>query len=184
MPSRILTVPNQLTFLRLAFLPVFLIAIEYERYELALGILVAAGISDALDGLLARGLNQKTPLGAYLDPIADKLLLSFSYFILALKGKISWWLTILVLGRDVLILVACAVILVTVGYRPFPPSIWGKATTFFEIFLVVLVLVLAIWDNQYLWIMRHVCTYFVATFVAISGLHYSIAVSHELHKGV
>ena len=154
MPSRILTVPNQLTFLRLAFLPVFLIAIEYERYDLALGILVAAGVSDALDGLLARGLNQRTPLGAYLDPIADKLLLSSSYFILALKGKIAWWLTILVLGRDVLILVACAVILITVGYRPFPPSIWGKATTFFEILLVVLVLVLAIWDNHILWVVR------------------------------
>ncbi len=148
MTSRILTVPNQLTFLRLAFLPVFLIAIKYERYDLALGILVAAGLSDGLDGLLARGLNQKTPLGAYLDPIADKLLLSSSYFVLALKGKIAWWLTILVLGRDVLILVACAVILITVGYRPFPPSIWGKATTFFEILLVVLVLVLAIWDNH------------------------------------
>ncbi len=174
MPSRILTVPNQLTFLRLAFLPVFLIAIEYERYGLALGILVAAGVSDGLDGLLARGLNQRTPLGAYLDPIADKLLLSSSYFILALKGKIAWWLTILVLGRDVLILVACAVILITVGYRSFPPSIWGKATTFFEILLVVLVLVLAIWDNQFLWVVRHLCTYLVAVFLAISGLHYSI----------
>jgi cardiolipin synthase (CMP-forming) len=184
MRSRILTVPNQLTFLRLAFLPVFLIAIEYERYGLALGILVAAGISDGLDGLLARGLNQRTPLGAYLDPIADKLLLSSSYFVLAQKGKIAWWLTILVLGRDVLLLVACAVILITVGYRPFPPSIWGKATTFFEMLLVVLVLVLAIWDNRFLWITRHVCTYMVAVFVAISGLHYSIVVSHQLHKGV
>src|ERR1700739_3849984 len=152
MPSRILTVPNQLTFLRLAFLPVFLIAIEYERYGLALGILVAAGVSDALDGLLARGLNQKTPLGAYLDPIADKLLMSSSYFVLALKAKIPWWLTILVLGRDVLLLAACAVILITVGYRPFPPSIWGKTTTFFEILLVVLVLVLAIWNDPTLWI--------------------------------
>ncbi len=88
------------------------------------------------------------------------------------------------LGRDVLILVACAVILITVGYRPFPPSIWGKATTFFEILLVVLVLVLAIWDNQFLWIVRHVCTYLVAVFLAISGLHYSIVVSRQLHAGV
>jgi cardiolipin synthase (CMP-forming) len=183
MASRILTVPNQLTFLRLAFLPVFLIAIEYERYGLALGILLAAGVSDMLDGLLARGLNQKTPLGAYLDPIADKLLLSSSYFVLALKGKIAWWLTILVLGRDVLILVACAVILITVGYRPFPPSIWGKLTTAFEILLVVLVLVLAIWDNQTLLIVRNACTYFVAVFLAISGLHYSIVVSRQLHAG-
>src|SRR5271163_287896 len=147
MPSRILTVPNQLTFLRLAFLPVFLIAIEYERYALALGILVAAGISDALDGLLARGLNQKTPLGAYLDPIADKLLLSSSYFVLALKGRIAWWLAIMVLGRDIIILVACAAILLTVGYRTFPPSIWGKAATGVEILMVVLALLLAVFGN-------------------------------------
>src|SRR5271163_2669943 len=146
--NRIFTVPNQLTFLRLAFLPFFIIAIKYDRYGLALWILLAGGLSDALDGLLARQLNQKTTLGAYLDPIADKLLLSSSYVVLALKGKIGWWLAILVLGRDVLILVACAVILLTVGYRPFPPSIWGKANTFFELSLLVLVLVLAIWDNQ------------------------------------
>jgi len=78
MKSRILTVPNQLTFLRLAFLPFFVIAIHYEHFELALGILVLAGVSDGLDGWLARSLNQKTALGAYLDPIADKLLLSSS----------------------------------------------------------------------------------------------------------
>src|SRR5215472_7741245 len=177
MNSRIFTVPNQLTLLRLIFLPFFIIAIEYDRYALALAILVVAGLTDGLDGLLARGLNQKTPLGAYLDPIADKLLLSSSYFVLALKRKIAWWLTILVLGRDVLILVACAVILITVGYRPFPPSIWGKATTFFEILLVVLVLVLAVWDVEWLAIVRHMCTYFVAVFLVISGLHYSIVVS-------
>src|SRR6202041_1257085 len=129
MTSRIFTVPNQLTFLRLMFLPFFIRAIHYERYAWALGIFLVAGASDALDGLLARGLNQRTPLGAYLDPIADKLLLSSSYFVLALKGRIAWWLAILVLGRDVLLLVACATILLTIGYRPFPPSVWGKATT-------------------------------------------------------
>ena len=87
MRRQILTVPNQLTFLRLAFLPFFIIAIKYDRYAAALGILVLAGFTDGLDGLLARGLNQRTPLGAYLDPIADKLLLSSSYLVLALKGK-------------------------------------------------------------------------------------------------
>lgn len=183
MNSRILTVPNQLTFLRLTFLPFFLIAIKYDRYELALGILVVAGISDGLDGLLARGLNQRTPLGAYLDPIADKLLLSSSYFVLALKTKISWWLTILVIGRDVLLLVACAVILITVGYRPFPPSLFGKATTFFEILLVVIVLVGAVWNDHSLYVTRHVCAYLVATFVLLSGIHYSIVVSRQLHAG-
>ena len=88
MNTRILSVPNQLTFLRLAFIPFFIVAIHYERYGWALAILITAGLSDALDGLLARGLNQKTPLGAYLDPIADKLLLSSSYFELALHAKI------------------------------------------------------------------------------------------------
>ena len=183
MPTRIFTVPNQLTFLRLAFLPFFVIAIKYENWRVALGILLAAGISDGLDGLLARGLNQKTPLGAYLDPIADKLLLSSSYFVLALKAKLPWWLTILVLGRDVLLLVACAVILITVGYRPFPPSIWGKAATFFEIVLIVLVLLTAIWNDRALGIARELSSYLVAAFVLISGLHYSISVSRQLHAG-
>ncbi|MBZ5501338.1 MAG: CDP-alcohol phosphatidyltransferase family protein [Acidobacteriia bacterium] len=182
MHSRIFTVPNQLTLLRLAFLPFFVIAIEYEHYALALGILVAAGISDGLDGLLARELNQKTPLGAYLDPIADKLLLSSSYVVLALKAKISWWLAILVLSRDVLLLAASAVILVTIGYRPFPPSVWGKATTFFEILLIVLVLVVAVWNvNGALWIARWVCGFLVAALVMISGVHYAVVVSHRLH---
>jgi len=178
--NRILTVPNQLTFLRLAFLPFFIIAIKYDRYDWALGILIVSGASDGLDGLLARGLNQRTPLGAYLDPIADKLLLSSSYFVLALKGRIGWWLAILVLGRDVLILVACVVILLTAGYRPFPPSIWGKATTFFEISLVTLVLLLAVWDNESLRMLREVCAYCVAVFVMISGIHYSIVVARQL----
>jgi cardiolipin synthase len=183
MRGRILTVPNQLTFLRLAFLPFFIIAIKYDHYLVALGVLLAAGVSDGLDGLLARTLNQRTPLGAYLDPIADKLLLSSSYVVLALKGKIGWWLAILVLGRDVSLLIACATILLTVGYRPFPPSIWGKAATSFEILLIVLVLVLTLWNNQLLWMARTICAYCVAILVVISGLHYSITVSRQLHAG-
>ncbi len=117
MATRILTVPNQLTFLRLGFLPFFIIMIFYQHYTWALGILLIAGMTDGLDGLLARTLNQKTSLGAYLDPIADKLLLSSSFVALALEGQIRWWLTILVLGRDILILITAAVILATIGYR-------------------------------------------------------------------
>jgi cardiolipin synthase (CMP-forming) len=183
MRSRIFTVPNELTLLRLAFLPFFVIAIKYDRYFAALGILVVSGLTDALDGFLARQMDQKTALGAYLDPIADKLLLSSSYFVLALKARIGWWLAILVLGRDVLLLVACAVILLTVGYRPFPPSIWGKLTTFFEIFLIVLVLVMAAWNRQSLAIAEEICSYLVAALVVISGLHYSIVVSRQLAAG-
>src|SRR5467141_2666152 len=120
MKGRIWTVPNQITFLRLGFLPVFLILIAYDHYRWALLVLVIAGLSDGIDGLLARSLNQKTALGAYLDPIADKLLLSSSFVVLAFNGKIRWWLATLVLSRDVLLLTSAAVLLVVAGYRPFP----------------------------------------------------------------
>ena len=148
-----------------------------------MAILIVAGLTDALDGFLARGLNQKTPLGAYLDPIADKLLVSSSYVVLAFHGRITWWLAILVIGRDVSLLVASAVVLVTVGYISLPPSIYGKATTFFELLLIFLVLLLAIWNNHALGIVRELCGYCVAVFVCISGLHYSIVVSRRLHAG-
>jgi cardiolipin synthase len=183
MKSRILTVPNELTFLRLAFLPFFIIAIQYGTYDWALGILVVASLTDGLDGFLARTLDQRTALGAYLDPIADKLLMSSSFFVLALKGKIGWWLAILVLGRDVLLLAASAVILITVGYRPFPPSIWGKATTFFEVLLIVVVLVQAITGSGILLDAHVIIGYCVAALVVISGLNYSIVVSRQLNAG-
>src|SRR5215469_52539 len=128
MKGRIWTVPNQITLLRLGFLPLFLIFISYDHYQWASLILVAAGLSDAIDGLLARQLNQRSALGAYLDPIADKLLLSSSFIILSFKGKLAWWLTIMVLSRDILLLTVAAVILLISGYRPFPPSILGKST--------------------------------------------------------
>src|SRR3981189_3988504 len=118
MKGRIWTVPNQITFLRLGFLPLFLILTSYERSRWALLVLVVAGLSDGIDGLLARSLNQRSALGAYLDPIADKLLLSSSFVILAFKKQLAWWLTILVLSRDVLILLLAVVVLLLSGCRP------------------------------------------------------------------
>ena len=108
----------------------------------ALLLLVVAALSDGIDGLLARKLNQRSPLGAYLDPIADKLLLSSSFIILAFKQKLAWWLTIIVLSRDVLILMVAVVILLISGYRPFPPSIYGKVTTGLQILLVFMIVLL------------------------------------------
>ncbi|MHB8527826.1 MAG: CDP-alcohol phosphatidyltransferase family protein [Candidatus Acidiferrales bacterium] len=180
MANRIFTVPNQLTFLRLGFLPFFIISIRYDRYDWALALLIAAGLSDGLDGLLARKMNQKTQLGSFLDPIADKLLLSSSYFMLALRGKIAWWLTILVLGRDVLILTACAVILLAVGRMSFPPSIFGKLNTTFQILLVLVVILLALVENPALRIARLLLIYLVAAFTIISGFHYSVTVARKL----
>ncbi len=180
MASRIFTVPNQLTFLRLGFLPFFIISIHYRRYDIALAVLIIAALTDGLDGLLARSLDQKTALGAYLDPIADKLLLSSSFVVLALNRKISWWLTILVLGRDILLLTSAAVILVVAGYRRFPPSIYGKLTTAVQILLVFAVVLLAVADWPWLQFVRKILEYLVAGFTVFSGFHYSIVVARRL----
>ena len=180
MASRIFTVPNQLTFLRLGFLPFFIISIHYRRYDIALAVLIIAALTDGLDGLLARSLDQKTALGAYLDPIADKLLLSSSFVVLALNRKISWWLTILVLGRDILLLTSAAVILVVAGYRRFPPSIYGKLTTAVQILLVFAVVLLAVADWPWLQFFRTILEYLVAGFTVFSGFHYSIVVARRL----
>jgi len=180
MASRVFTVPNQLTFLRLGFLPFFIICIHYRRYDLALGVLILAGVTDGLDGVLARSLNQKSTLGAYLDPIADKLLLSSSFVVLALNRKISWWLATLVLSRDALILITAAVILLVVGYRPFPPSIYGKATTALQILFVFAVVLLALTEWPWLSHVRNVIGYLVAAFTVFTGFHYSFTITRGL----
>src|SRR5215475_5962974 len=148
MKGRFWTVPNQITLLRLGILPFFLILIVYEHYRYALLMLVLAGCSDAIDGLLARKLNQKSAIGAYLDPIADKLLLSSSFVILAMEKQLAWWLTIMVLSRDIMMLTVAVVIILISGYRPCPPSLLGKATTLFQIVLVFAVVLYAAYPNN------------------------------------
>jgi cardiolipin synthase len=180
MATRVFTVPNQLTFLRLGFLPFFIIFIHYHRYDVALAVLILAGLTDGLDGILARSLNQKTALGAYLDPIADKLLLSSSFVVLALNQRIGWWLAALVLGRDVILLTAASVILVAGGYRPFPPSIYGKATTALQILLVFSVVLLAVKDWMWLREATKIIVYLVAGFTVFSGFHYCFTVARRI----
>src|SRR3984893_17012910 len=182
MKARIWTVPNQITFLRLGFLPLFLILVLYEEYRWALLVLFVAAFSDAGDGLLARTLQQKSALGAYLDPIADKLLLSSSFVVLSLEKKIFWWLTIMVISRDILMLVVAAVILIIQGYRPFPPTLLGKATTFFEIVFVFLTVFAAGYPSERSEIPLHYLAYVVAALATVSGFHYCFVVARRLHN--
>jgi len=179
MKGRIWTVPNQITLLRLGFLPIFLSLISYEHYKWALLVLVVSGLTDLFDGWLARRLNQRSSLGAYLDPIADKLLLSSSFVILAYKQKIAWWPTIIVLSRDILILVVAIVIILISGYRPFPPSIFGKLTTFFEIALVFTVVLVAAYPSVNLGPAIHPLMYAVAAIATFSAFHYSFTVTRH-----
>ena len=181
MKGPIWTVPNQITLLRLGFLPFFLILIAYERYRWALLLLVIAALSDGIDGMIARKFNQRSSLGAYLDPIADKLLLSSSFLILAFKQKLAWWLTILVLSRDVLILIVAVVIILSAGYRPFPPSILGKLTTLFQIMLVFAVILGEAYPNPRVHQLAHILVYVVTAFCVGSGIHYCFVTARRLN---
>jgi len=181
MKARVWTVPNQLTLLRLGFLPFFLILVSYEEYRWALLVLVFVALTDAFDGYLARTLRQKSALGAYLDPIADKLLLSSSFVVLAMSKKLAWWLTILVLSRDILVLIVAAVILIIQGYRPFPPSLLGKATTLAEIVLVAYVILGAAYPTTHIALVVRYLGFVVAAFVIVSGFHYAFAIARRLH---
>ena len=180
MPSPFWTVPNQITFLRLALLPVFLICLFYQHFQWALALLVIAGLSDALDGLLARRLNQKSELGMFLDPLADKLLVSSAFVVMALKGVMEWWLTILVLARDVIILATAVVILLAAGHRTFPPSIYGKITTFLQILLLFLALASAAFPQAGLESPVRALVYLVAAGTIVSGTHYSLTIARRL----
>jgi len=139
--SQILSVPNQLTLIRMLLVPFILISIIYEQHDVALYLVLAAALTDGFDGLVARYFNQQTLLGAYLDPIADKIFLTSTFFVQSLTGRIPWWLTILVLSRDAIILLTALVTALATQIRSFPPSTLGKFNTFIQISTVFVVLV-------------------------------------------
>ncbi len=145
------TLPNFITLLRLAALPFFLFSISEGRFGIALVIFVAAGISDGIDGYLARRFDMKSALGSYLDPIADKLLLISSYLFLSIPSfpaavKVPVWLAFLVISRDVLLLTVALLLILTSSKRRFPPTWLGKVTTVTLIITVLFVLCANLWD--------------------------------------
>ena len=129
-----LTLANQLTILRIALIPALVLLVVYGYLGAALLVFSFAGLTDALDGLIARRAGQRTSLGAWLDPMADKLLLVTTFVVLTLPGipltnHLPLWLTVLVISRDVVIVGVVAIINLAVGPRTFRPSLLGKATT-------------------------------------------------------
>jgi cardiolipin synthase len=129
-----LTLANQLTILRIALIPAFVLLVVYDYLGAALLVFSFAGLTDALDGLIARRAGQRTSLGAWLDPMADKLLLVTTFVVLTLPSipltnHLPLWLTVLVISRDVVIVGVVAIVNLAVGPRTFRPSLFGKATT-------------------------------------------------------
>jgi len=133
-----LTLANQLTFLRLVAVPFFILAVLEGRFAVALALFAAAALTDLADGLIARWFRQGTPLGAYLDPAADKLLLTAGFVLLTdypamfqgieMVARIPLWLTILTISRDVLIVAIALILYLAAGETRFPPTLWGKLT--------------------------------------------------------
>jgi cardiolipin synthase (CMP-forming) len=174
-----LTAANQLTILRMLLIPAFVILLLYEHRGWALTVLLVAGLTDLLDGLIARATGQKTTLGAWLDPMADKLLLVTMFIVLTLPGigsanRLPIWFTILVISRDVAIVLTVAVVNLAVGPRTFRPSIYGKVAT-----ATYIVTGLVTLYYNYLQITTPVVTIFVYAALVItlvSAFHYLVQV--------
>ena len=174
--------PNQLTLLRLVFIPFVILSIFLEEYGTAFGLVLVAGISDGLDGLLARRLRQQTTLGAYLDPIADKFLLISSFIALGLAGHIPHWLVILVFSRDAIILVTALVMVLTTSMRSFIPSLYGKINTAAQVATVLLTLLRLLYPSEALQWLAQAAVYVTATFTVVSGLHYAFATAERIRN--
>lgn len=179
MASRTLTPANQITILRLVFVPIFAILVIGRHDTAALAVLAGAAISDALDGFVARSFRQVTPLGVALDPIADKILMSTAFITLSFRGALPWWLTIVVLSRDVAILVLALLIILVAGYRPFYPTILGKTSTVVQVITVFAALSLLAAMPWVTPAILNFCVYIAAFITATSGLHYLVVVRHR-----
>jgi cardiolipin synthase len=165
------TTPNQLTLMRLFFIPFINICVVERRFHSALVLVVIAGLSDGLDGLAARMLHQKTRLGEYLDPIADKLLLSSLFLVLSFNQIIAWRYTVMVFSRDLSIMIISA-LLYAVGLRDFRPGIFGKINTACQIAAVFFALLSKVYTYEWVWMTKKVLLYSVFAFTLASAIHY------------
>ena len=156
------TAPNLLTLLRICLAPFLVDAILERRFALSFVLFIVAGLTDALDGTLARVLKQRTMLGQYLDPVADKLMV-----------------TVLVFGRDVGILLVAAILYAAVGRREFRPSVFGKANTFAQVSAVAAVLLHQLTAAPWVVVFRALALDATIALTVVSGLHYAWAVSRR-----
>jgi len=166
----VVNVPNSLTVLRILLVPVFVGFLFREHYDYALAALLVAALTDGLDGTIARASNQQTKVGKYLDPLADKLLLTSGFITLAWLHLVPAWIAVLVVGRDLVLMAATLVARVTAARIDITPTLLGKGTTLLQLSYLFLALLL---------IARHMdpgliqpLLYLTAGVTLLSGLHY------------
>jgi len=165
-----LNIPNTLTIARIILIPVFVTAIIYKRYNYALYLFIIAAITDIFDGLLARLRNQRTELGTFLDPLADKFLIVTSFIILATFGWIPKWLAITVISRDTIVIIGWLLLYLVIGTAKVEPSILGKTTIWAQSIFIAYVLI--VMNFHFLQGIYPVLQWLTAGFTIISGLHY------------
>lgn len=171
--------PNQLTLLRLCIIPFIVLAVFDHSYRVAFGLFIFAGLTDGLDGLLARALKQRTALGQYLDPMADKLLLSTLFLVLYHEGLISMRVTVLVFARDLGIVIVAAILYISIGMKDFRPSLFGKANTLAQITALLTVLLSMFYAPQLVLLVRYWSLVATVVFTVVSGFHYAWQVTRR-----
>ena len=187
--ARVVTIPNLLTFVRMALIPAFASLLFYQEFGWALTLFFFAGLSDAIDGYIARHFNQQSELGSILDPIADKLLVTTAFVLLTLNFvvpksanlPVPFWLTASVIARDILIIVVAAAIFAVSGFRKFRPSIWGKISTVVQVFGIGLILIATTFPEQFNFYLPFVY-WIIFVFAAISGFHYIYQVAGLMNE--
>jgi cardiolipin synthase len=171
---------NQLTLLRLVFIPFVILSILYGQYHTAFILVLIAGLSDGMDGLLARRLGQQTTLGRFLDPLADKLLLNSAFAALSVVHQIPLWLLILVLSRDVIIVTITLVMILVSAHKPPLPSLYGKSNTVAQVATVLLTLFVLVVPNAILSGLQVAGIYCTAGLTIASGLQYAYQTAERL----
>jgi cardiolipin synthase len=166
--------------LRICLAPFLVAAVLEAHYRLGFGLFVAAGLTDALDGTLARALKQRSMLGEYLDPVADKLLLSTLFVVLTYQHLIPVTVTVLVFGRDLGILLVSAILYAVAGRRDFSPSLFGKANTLVQVSAVAAVLLHQLTPAPWVTDFRMLALYATMALTVVSGLHYAWIASRRV----
>ena len=182
--NQLRALPNLLTFGRLCLVPFLVLAILEGHYRTAFLLFVVAGFSDGLDGLLARLLSQRTTLGQYLDPVADKLLLSTLFLVLNHVGLISRRVTVLVFARDLGILIVAAILFAGVGMRNFKPSLFGKANTFVQIVALLAGLLARFEPGRAVSLVEAGSLGATMALTCVSGFDYAIRIALRLSGGI
>ena len=165
-----MNVPNALTITRIVIIPILITTIIYNQYLYALFLFVVAAATDMLDGLFARLTNQKTALGTFLDPLADKFLLVSSFILFSVYGWIPKWFAITVISRDIIVVIGCSLLYLITNTLRIEPVFLGKAAIASQFFILSFVLLKI--NVITLPPVHHIFFILSATLTALSGLHY------------